>query len=125
MEINSTNAMCLWENENTRASFHDELYSFFQRTISENKNFSREYIFQKVQSNATKITFYPTSTSYEKNGPYIIAIDTVKDEKLELNLLNKCDTYGMVKLIANSSEDMSKSEIVIDTKDIYEIEWCN
>ena len=118
MEINNTNAMYLWENEEIRNQYKEELSSIFQKIISENRSFSREYLYREVRSHAIGISFYPTSLSYEKHGQQIV-VEALKDENLESNLLNNINTYGTIIVVPLHSSDNEQYEI--DTNDIYEI----
>ena len=120
----------LWESLKANNNDNEELNSYFQKHIANNKKYCIEDFFKEVKmdNHSCCVHFIPTSKSYNEFGENVTIIGFVcSDEEFEQylnNIQNNQLSYGHFKIVKLSDNDKEifGGEIELSTYDIYEME---
>lgn len=127
MELTSENFsknIFIWDDQKLRELFINELHSFFQLYIKQNRAFSRDD-FQR--EGAYNVYFVPTSQSYNMWGQYVTVINVpveYAEEVIGFNMNQDANINLVKKYAIIHREEESREIVTFDVREVYAIEGC-
>ena len=120
----------LWNSLKANNISDEELNSYFQKYIANNKKYCIEDFFKEVKldNHSCCVHFIPTSKSYSEFGENVTIVDFVcSDEECKQyfnNIRNNQLSYGHFKIVklSNTDQEILDGEIELSTYDIHELE---
>ncbi len=125
MELTSENFsknIFIWDDQKLRELFINELHSFFQLYIKQNRTFSRDD-FQR--EGAYNVYFVPTSQSYNMWGQYVTVINVpveYAEEVIGFNMNQDANINLVKKYAIIHREEESREIVTFDVREVYQIE---
>lgn len=124
----------LWQASGGNPKLKDLIEIEIQKRISNNLNFSREYLFQisKIQNHAITISFIPTTDSFNEYGANVTIDLLLNDSEMEELLKNysanpSINTSGQLRAKALVNDKLKENQasrlenIGFNTNEILEV----
>jgi len=134
-KMNLDQLTILWEASNGNLGLKENVEAEIQKRIASNRQYSREYLFQKsiLERHSIGVNFLPTTDSYKYYGHNItieISLDESEFIEISTNFSSKppINTEGRLKasLLVNENLNVSQIErlrtIGFHTNEILEVE---